>query len=80
MDVGEGFKWDPHQKNRRQEGNQTKRSMTNLELSHHPTFMNEFVAAMFFPHTESSVFPHVMEQLHRIWSENPLQGAIEGKP
>ena len=53
--------------------------MTNLELSHHPTFMNEFVAAMFFPHTESSVFPHVMEQLHRIRKENPVEGAIEGR-
>jgi uncharacterized 2Fe-2S/4Fe-4S cluster protein (DUF4445 family) len=54
--------------------------MTNLELSHHPTFMNEFVAAMFLPHTESSAFPHVMEQLHRIRRKNPPQGAVEGKP
>ena len=26
--------------------------MTNLELSNHPTFMNEFMAAMFLPHTD----------------------------
>jgi len=31
--------------------------MTNLELSNHPTFMNEFVAAMFLPHTDASAFP-----------------------
>jgi uncharacterized 2Fe-2S/4Fe-4S cluster protein (DUF4445 family) len=53
--------------------------MTNLELSHHPTFMNEFVAAMFLPHTESSAFPHVMEQLHRIRWDNSLAGAMEGR-
>ena len=40
--------------------------MTNLELSHHPTFMNEFVAAMFLPHTDSSAFPVVTERLQRM--------------
>jgi hypothetical protein len=35
---------------------------------------------MFLPHTEGSAFPHVMEQLHRIRRENPLQGAVERKP
>jgi uncharacterized 2Fe-2S/4Fe-4S cluster protein (DUF4445 family) len=39
--------------------------MTNLELSNHPTFMNEFIAAMFLPHTDSSAFPQVMERLYR---------------
>jgi uncharacterized 2Fe-2S/4Fe-4S cluster protein (DUF4445 family) len=38
--------------------------MTNLELSNHPTFMNEFVAAMFLPHTDSSTFPRMTERLH----------------
>ncbi|MBS3906103.1 MAG: DUF4445 domain-containing protein [Syntrophaceae bacterium] len=37
--------------------------MTNLELSNHPAFMNEFVAAMFLPHTDSSAFPLVTERL-----------------
>ena len=40
--------------------------MTNLELSNHPTFMNEFIAAMFLPHTDSSAFPLVGERLYRM--------------
>jgi uncharacterized 2Fe-2S/4Fe-4S cluster protein (DUF4445 family) len=38
--------------------------MTNLELSNNPTFMSEFVAAMFLPHTDTSAFPDVTERLH----------------
>ena len=30
------------------------RKMTNIELSKYPAFMNEFVAALFLPHTEHS--------------------------
>ena len=37
--------------------------MTNLELSNHAGFMNEFMAAMFLPHTEESAFPLVLERL-----------------
>jgi len=40
--------------------------MTNLELSNHLTFMNEFIAAMFLPHTDSSAFPQVMGRLYRM--------------
>jgi uncharacterized 2Fe-2S/4Fe-4S cluster protein (DUF4445 family) len=42
------------------------RMMTNLELSNSPTFMNEFMAAMFLPHTDSSAFPRVMGRLQRM--------------
>ena len=38
--------------------------MTNLELSNHPSFMNEFVAAMFLPHTDDLAFPLVTGRLH----------------
>jgi uncharacterized 2Fe-2S/4Fe-4S cluster protein (DUF4445 family) len=38
--------------------------MTNLELSNNPSFMSEFVAAMFLPHTDTSAFPEVTERLH----------------
>ncbi len=38
--------------------------MTNLELSNNPSFMSEFVAAMFLPHTDASAFPEVVERLH----------------
>ena len=47
--------------------------MTNLELSNHPTFMNEFVAAMFLPHTDSSAFPVVMERLHKMRGNQELR-------
>lgn len=37
--------------------------MTNLELSNHAGFMNEFMAAMFLPHTDITAFPRVHERL-----------------
>jgi uncharacterized 2Fe-2S/4Fe-4S cluster protein (DUF4445 family) len=37
--------------------------MTNLELSNHAGFMNEFMAAMFLPHTDASAFPGVQKRL-----------------
>ncbi len=37
--------------------------MTNLELSNNPTFMSEFVAAMFLPHTDNTAFPDLTERL-----------------
>ena len=35
------------------------RKMTNIELSTYPSYMNEFVAALFLPHTDRRLFPHV---------------------
>jgi uncharacterized 2Fe-2S/4Fe-4S cluster protein (DUF4445 family) len=40
--------------------------MTNLELSNHPTFMNEFIGAMFLPHTDSSAFPQTTARLRQM--------------
>lgn len=37
--------------------------MTNIELSNYPSFMEEYVAALFLPHTDLNKFPYVMEQL-----------------
>ena len=37
--------------------------MTNVELSNNNRFMEEFVAAMFLPHTDQGLFPEVMERL-----------------
>jgi uncharacterized 2Fe-2S/4Fe-4S cluster protein (DUF4445 family) len=39
------------------------RTMTNIELSNSTTFMDEFIAAMFLPHTDQKAFPAVLEQL-----------------
>jgi uncharacterized 2Fe-2S/4Fe-4S cluster protein (DUF4445 family) len=41
------------------------RKMTNLELSASNRFMDEFVAAMFLPHTDQTAFPEVVERLNR---------------
>jgi len=38
---------------------QIARRMTNIELSNYPPFMNEFIAALFLPHTDSRLFPSV---------------------
>ncbi len=37
--------------------------MTNLELSNHVGFMNEFMAATFLPHTDTSAFPRAQERV-----------------
>jgi len=38
---------------------QIARRMTNIELSNYPPFMNEFIAALFLPHTDAKLFPSV---------------------
>jgi uncharacterized 2Fe-2S/4Fe-4S cluster protein (DUF4445 family) len=35
------------------------RGMTNIDLSTYQPFMDEYVAAMFLPHTDRSLFPSV---------------------
>jgi uncharacterized 2Fe-2S/4Fe-4S cluster protein (DUF4445 family) len=39
------------------------RNMTNVEFWDNPRFMEHYTASMFFPHTDDSVFPTVMERL-----------------
>jgi uncharacterized 2Fe-2S/4Fe-4S cluster protein (DUF4445 family) len=51
--------------------------MTNLELSNHPTFMSEFIAAMFLPHTDISAFPQVMEKLSQMRKGNQTGRTVE---
>jgi uncharacterized 2Fe-2S/4Fe-4S cluster protein (DUF4445 family) len=36
--------------------NEIQRGMTYIELSAHPGYMDEFVAACFLPHTDASLF------------------------
>ncbi len=38
-------------------------NMTYLELSTHPGYMDSFVAACFLPHTDSSLFPHSIQEM-----------------
>ncbi len=37
--------------------------ITNIELSENINFMNNYVAALFLPHTEQSLFPRVYEKI-----------------
>ena len=37
-------------------------NMTYLELSTHPGYMDNFVAACFIPHTDSKLFPHSKQE------------------
>ncbi|MEW6386744.1 MAG: ASKHA domain-containing protein [Thermodesulfobacteriota bacterium] len=37
--------------------------MTNFELSETPGYMNQYIAALFFPHTQADYFPPITERL-----------------
>jgi uncharacterized 2Fe-2S/4Fe-4S cluster protein (DUF4445 family) len=67
-------------KNLLKEAERTALMMTNLELSNHPGFMSEFIAAMFLPHTDASTFPQVMERLSRKKGEIRSERMVEGRP
>jgi uncharacterized 2Fe-2S/4Fe-4S cluster protein (DUF4445 family) len=41
------------------------RSMTYLELSTNPGFMDNYVSALFLPHTDQHLFPSVLERVGR---------------
>lgn len=45
------------------DGERISRMMTNVELSESPEFMNNYVAAMFLPHTNAEEFPGVSQRL-----------------
>lgn len=42
------------------------RMMTNIELSESPAFMDNYMAALFLPHTHSAEFPGVAERLNGV--------------
>lgn len=46
----------------RDQGEKIANSMTNLELSVSPAFMQEYMSALFLPHTDMSAFPSVKEK------------------
>jgi uncharacterized 2Fe-2S/4Fe-4S cluster protein (DUF4445 family) len=45
------------------DGERICRMMTNVELSESPSFMDNYVAAMFLPHTNLEEFPRVRQRL-----------------
>ncbi len=48
----------------RQDVIEVTRRMTNFELSETPSYMNNYVAAMFIPHTEINKFPRLQQRLN----------------
>jgi len=47
--------------------------MTNFELSENVDFMNNYVAALFLPHTNAKEFPAVSKRLTKPTNNNPKQ-------
>lgn len=39
------------------------RNMTYVELSMEPRFMDRYVASLFLPHTDETLFPSVIEEV-----------------
>jgi uncharacterized 2Fe-2S/4Fe-4S cluster protein (DUF4445 family) len=48
------------------EAQKIARMMTNVELSNNNRFMDEFIAAMFLPHTDQGLFPEVIKGLNGV--------------
>ena len=49
------------------------RSMTYLELSTNPGFMDNYVSALFLPHTDQHLFPSVLQRVGRGASGRPVR-------
>ena len=45
------------------ERQEVSKLMTNIEMSENPQFMNHYMASLFLPHTDMSLFPTVSEKL-----------------
>ncbi|MBI5789753.1 MAG: DUF4445 domain-containing protein [Candidatus Schekmanbacteria bacterium] len=52
----------------REESERIANSMTNMELSVSPAFMEEYLSALFLPHTDLSAFPSMREKLEQEYS------------
>jgi uncharacterized 2Fe-2S/4Fe-4S cluster protein (DUF4445 family) len=51
------------------EASRIARMMTNIELSNNKMFMDEYISAMFLPHTNIASFKKTMARLNRLWAE-----------
>ena len=47
-------------------GKRVARMVTNIELSENSDFMNHYIAAMFLPHTDASLFPETSRRLNEL--------------
>ena len=57
------------------DGERIARMMTNVELSENSSFMDNYVAAMFLPHTHAEEFPGVTRRLAESQAHHSPQGA-----
>ncbi|MDI6814684.1 MAG: ASKHA domain-containing protein [Dehalococcoidales bacterium] len=48
------------------DGERVARMMTNFELSENVAFMNNYIAALFLPHTNADEFPTVKRRLAKL--------------
>jgi uncharacterized 2Fe-2S/4Fe-4S cluster protein (DUF4445 family) len=46
------------------------KTMTNIELANNKMFMDEYISAMFLPHTNIDSFKKTMARLEELWSHN----------
>ena len=49
----------------RESAGEIARGMTYLELSTNPGFMDNYVSALFLPHTDQNLFPSVLQRVGR---------------
>lgn len=52
------------------EASRIARMMTNIELSNNKMFMDEYISAMFLPHTDISSFKKTIHRLEELWAKN----------
>jgi uncharacterized 2Fe-2S/4Fe-4S cluster protein (DUF4445 family) len=52
--------------NRFRERIEARQLMTNMELAENPNFMQHYMAALFLPHTDMSLFPSIRKKLEEI--------------
>jgi uncharacterized 2Fe-2S/4Fe-4S cluster protein (DUF4445 family) len=63
--------------NARQKAEEISRKMTYVELmAEGSKFMDEFIAGLFLPHTDTSLFPSVMNKLSAISSQRSAKGKL----
>ena len=57
-------------KDMQQAGEDVARTMTNIELSDNQFFMDEYMASLFFPHTNMQWFPRMEKILQASWKSS----------
>ena len=59
------------------EASRIARMMTNIELSNNKMFMDEYISAMFLPHTNISSFKKTMARLEELWAKKTTKETVD---